>query len=143
MSLELDVPGADIVGFEHEPKTPEEKAALEEAKAKLARGLSLFTPSAEAHCTQKSATIGLEAEHGDEHEHDQEAGGPEQHAHADFNAEYAFECASPSHLKSMTFGYFAAFPNAQELDISVISPKGQTSYAVTRQKPALDMAGIM
>ncbi len=43
----------------------------------------------------------------------------------------------------MTFGYLAAFPNAQELDISVISPKGQTSYEVTRQKPALDMTGIM
>ncbi len=68
MSLELDVPAADIVGFEHEPKTPEEKSALEQAKATLANGLSLFTPSAEAQCTQKSAAVGMEAEHGDAHE---------------------------------------------------------------------------
>ncbi len=143
ISLELDVPAADIVGFEHEPKTPEEKAALELAKARLASGLSLFTPSAEAQCAQKNAAVGMEAEHGAENDQHAPGGKHEEHVHADFNAEYTFECAAPSQLKSMAFGYFVAFPNAQELDISIISPKGQTSYQVTRQKPVLDMTGIM
>jgi hypothetical protein len=43
----------------------------------------------------------------------------------------------------MSFGYFKAFPNAQELDIALISPKGQTSYEVKRDKPRLDLTGIM
>ncbi len=29
VSMELEVPGADVVGFEHEPSTPDQKAALE------------------------------------------------------------------------------------------------------------------
>jgi len=33
--------------------------------------------------------------------------------------------------------------NAEALDISLISPKGQSSYEVTRDKPHLDLAGIM
>ncbi len=37
----------------------------------------------------------------------------------------------------------AADPNAQELDISLISPKGQTSYEVKRDKPNLDLMRIM
>lgn len=141
MSLELDVPAADIVGFEHEPKTQKEKAALDRARVRLADGLSLFTPSAEAQCAQKSAAAGIEAGHSGEQGQHEPSG--KEHAHADFHAEYAFECASPSQLKSMAFGYFAAFPNAEELEISLISPKGQTSYEATRQKPALDMTGSM
>ena len=149
VSIELEVPGADIVGFEHEASTPKQKAALEKAKAKLAAGLSLFTPAAAANCTEKSAKVSIEAEHGDEHEHHAGGGKPgakeeeEDHHHSEFHAEYAFECASPTRLASMTFEYFKAFPNAQELDISVISPKGQSSYEVKRDKPRLDFTGIM
>ncbi len=148
MSMELVVPGDDIVGFEHEPSTPEQKATLDKAKAKLAHGLSLFTPSSSGGCTQKSAKVSTEAEHGDEHEHEHEAvGGDEKeeggHQHSEFRNEYTFECASLSQITSMTFEYFKAFPNAQELDISLISPKGQTSYEVKRDKPTLDLTGSM
>jgi hypothetical protein len=145
LSMELEVPGADIVGFEHEPSTPEQKAALERAKAKLENGLSLFTPSPAAGCIQKSAKVSTEAEHGDEHEHQAAHGSEkeEEHHHSEFHVEYSLECASLSRLASMTFDYFKAFPGAQELDITLISPKGQTSYEVTRAKPALELAGIM
>jgi len=147
--LELEVPGADIVGFEHEAAMPAQRAAIEKAKADLTAGLSLFTPEAATNCVQKSAKVSIEAEHGDEHEHHTEGGKPganegeEGHHHSEFHAEYAFECASPSRLTSMTFDYFKAFPNAQELDVSFISPKGQSSYEVKRDKPRLDLTGMM
>ena len=48
ISLELEVPGADIVGFEHEPSTPDQKAAIAEGRAKLADALALFSPAAQA-----------------------------------------------------------------------------------------------
>ena len=32
ISMELEVPGMDIVGFEHEPSTPEQKAAVAQAQ---------------------------------------------------------------------------------------------------------------
>ena len=149
VSIELEVPGADIVGFEHEASTPTQRAAIKKAKAKLATGLSLFAPEAAANCVQKSAKVSIEAEHGDEHEHHAEGGKPdanedgEGHHHSEFHAEFAFECASPSRLTSMTFDYFKAFANAQELDVSFISPKGQSSYEVKRDKPRLDLTGMM
>ncbi len=43
----------------------------------------------------------------------------------------------------MTFEYFNVFAGAQELDVSVVSPKGQSSYEVKRDKPSLDLTGIM
>ena len=147
VSIELEVPGADIAGFEHEASTQAQKAAIENAKAKLADGLSLFAPAAAANCTQKSANVSLDTEHGDEHEHHAEGGKAaeeeEGHHHSEFHAEYAFECTSPDRLTSMTFDYFKAFPTAQELDISLISPKGEIGYEVKRDTPTLDLTEMM
>ncbi len=102
----------------------------------------------------KNANVTTQAEHEDEHEHEEEAHGHEaqsgasgheeaEHHHSEFHVEYSLECASPSRLTGMTFDYFKAFTGAQELDIAVISPKGQSSYEVKRDKPSLDLTGIM
>lgn len=148
LSIELEVPGADIVGFEHEPSTPEQKGAIAEAKAKLANAAALFGPSSHANCQLEHVNVTNETEHEDEHEHEHEAEaagheGEAEHHHSEFHVEYTLSCASPSRLTSMTFGYFDAFAGAQELDVSVITPKGQSSFEVTREKPSLDLTGIM
>lgn len=147
VSIDLEVPGADIVGFEHEPSTPDQKAAIENAKTKLADGLALFTPSAAAGCSLKSAKVATQAEHEDEHEHEEHAASAHEeepgHRHSEFHVEYSLECSSPSRLTAMTFDYFKAFSGAQELDIAVISPKGQSSFEVKRDQPSLDLTGIM
>ncbi len=146
VSMELEVPGADIVGFEHEPSTPEQKAALAKAKAKLADGLSIITPVSSAGCSLKNAKVATQAEHEDEDEHEAQGAAAHEeagHHHSEFHVEYSLECSSPSRLTAMTFDYFKAFPNAQELDIAIITPKGQSSYEVKRDQPSLDLKGIM
>ena len=50
VSMELEVPGADIVGFEHEASTPDQKAAVEKAKATLSDALAVFKLPAGAGC---------------------------------------------------------------------------------------------
>jgi ABC-type nickel/cobalt efflux system permease component RcnA len=144
VSMELEAPGADIAGFEHEASTPEQKTAIAEAKAKLANALSLFAPAPQAKCELEHVKVSIEAGHEEEHEHEHEhAQEAEEHHHSEFHAEYSLECRSLSRLTSMNFDYFNAFPAAQELDVSVIGPKGQSSFEVTREKPNLDLAGIM
>lgn len=150
VSMELEVPGADIVGFEHEPSTAEQRAALAEAKARLANASLLFAPEPKAGCELEQAKVSTEAGHEHEHEHHEHGDkssasshGKEEAEHSEFHGEYAFVCASPSRLTSMTFDYFKEFPNAQELDITIVSPKGQSSFEVKRDKPSLDLTGIM
>ncbi len=153
MTMELEVPGADIAGFEHEASTPEQRATLAQAKARLANSLALFTPERRAGCELEKAKVSIEAEHEHEagHEHAEAgkggaAGGHGEeagHHHSEFHAEYTFVCSSPSRLTSMTFDYFKEFPNSQELDIAIISPKGQSSFEVKRDQPSLDLTGIM
>ncbi len=82
-----------------------------------------------------------EADHDEEETHDDHQAHEAEHHHSEFHADYAFECASPSKITSMTFDYFEVFPNAEALNVSLISAKGQTSYEVARGRPNLDLAG--
>jgi len=151
VSMELEVPGADIVGFEHEPSTPEQNAAIEKAKAKLADALSIFKLPASAECKVEDAKVLIQPEHeheaGDDH-HEHEANGEHEHEegehhHSEFHVEYTLGCKSSARLTSMAFDYFNEFAGAQALEISIITPKGQSSYEVTRANPHLDLTGVM
>ena len=148
----LEAPGADIVGFEHEAGTPEQREAIAEAKAKLANALALFQPEAKARCELEQVKVSLEDGHeegsGHEAKDAAKAAAPAGQAqaagrHAEFHAEYELICQTPQKLTSMTFEYFNVFAGAQELDVTVVTPKGQSSFEVKREKPSLDLTGIM
>jgi hypothetical protein len=142
VSMELEVPGADIVGFEHAAKTDREKAAVETAKTQLAAPLALFALPAAAACRVTEATV--EVENG-EHDHDAKAGASaaKEGGHSEFHAQYALECAAPSKITAIEFGFFRAFAGAQKLAVNVITPKGQSTFEVTRASPNLNLAGMM
>jgi hypothetical protein len=159
VSMELEVPGMDIVGFEHEATTDDQKAALNKAKAELSKPLTLFKLPASADCSVEEAKVAIEAEH--EHEdgdHDhakaEEHDEHEKHADADHDADeheghnafhvtYALDCAKPASLTSITFDYFKAFSGAQRLTVNVVTAKAQNAYEVSRDKPELDLGGMM
>ena len=64
VAMELIAPAADIVGFEHEPKTDEQRTAIEQAKGTLADPLALFVlpPSAGCRLTSCVFTCGGQLE---------------------------------------------------------------------------------
>ena len=151
ISMELEAPGVDIVGFEHAAKTARQKAALENAKKQLLAPQSLFKFPRAAGCLVADAKVDIERE---EHEHDQgtephaeqhkaEAAAAEEKGHSNFHAEYAFTCNAPTSITAVEFGYFQAFAGAQKLEVNVITPKGQTKFEVSRAKPRIDLAGMM
>jgi len=71
VAMEFTAPGADIVGFEYEATSEEDRTAVDNAVATLARPLDLFVLPDEAACsvTQASAELESEGEH-DGHDHD-------------------------------------------------------------------------
>ncbi len=52
---------------------------------------------------------------------------------------------APSRPSSTTinFDYFALFAGAHDLTVNVVTAKGQSKYEVSRDKPTLDLGGIM
>jgi Protein of unknown function (DUF2796) len=142
LTIELEAPGADIVGFEHKAASPPETLAVEQAKAALAEPLALFRLSAEAQCRIEAAKIEVESGHdhagdADKAKHDEPVGG-----HSEFHAEYTLDCADSAKLGAVEFDFFKRFERSQALEVTIITPKGQTSATVTRQKPRLSLAGL-
>ena len=157
VALELEVAGMDVVGFEHAASTPEQKAAVDKAKGQLEKPLDVFALPAAAGCAAAEAKVVIETEaHGD-HDHDHDKGDAKDdhdhdgHDHGDkaegghshFHATYALDCTSPAELTTITFNYFKLFAGAKELTVNVVGAKGQSSYEVSRDKPTLDLAGVM
>ena len=138
ISMELEVPGVDIVGFEQAARTRQQKAAVEKAKKQLLAPQSLFKFSGAAGCTVGSANVELED---GSHESTKKAG--VEHSHSEFHAQYSFDCRAPESLTAIEFDYFRAFAGAQRLDVNVITPKGQNKFEVTRSKPRVDLSRMM
>ena len=174
IAMELEAPGADIVGFEHPAESDEDRALIAAAIAQLAKPLELFGLPADAGCTVIAANVSLIG--GDEHEegHDDHHGDEErahddhedhddrdhadghdedhhgEHAdhegeegHTEFHAEYAFTCSDPAAVDEISFTYFSLFPNAEELDIQMISDKGAKGFEIGRDEPVLPLAGMI
>jgi hypothetical protein len=162
LSMEFEAPGADIVGFEHAPSTPEQKATLAKAEKQLKAPQTVLQLPAAAGCTVTDAKVTIEGnlggndaddhsaedhDHADDHDHDHDHDAAdhdhEGHQHSALHAEYAFDCKSPASLTTIAFDYFKHFAGAQKLDVTVVTPKGQNSFEVSRDKPHIDLGGII
>ena len=151
VSMELEVPGMDIVGFEHAASTDDQKKIVEGATAQLNKPLEVFKLSEAAGCSVADAKVAIEPEHhhdgdDDDHgaDHDKAAGGHDEHAgHNEFHVTYALDCKEPASLTAITFDYFRMFAGAHDLTVNVVTAKAQNSYEVSRDKPELDLAGVM
>ena len=146
VSMELEVPGVDIVGFEHKAKTRKDKATLAKAKEKLSTPLSLFKLPASAGCRVTEAKVEVEAGESDHSAHEGEKGeasksSEKDQRHSEFHNTYSLECTSPTSIAGIEFAYFNAFPGAEKLEVNVITPKGQNKFEVTRARPNLSLAG--
>jgi hypothetical protein len=143
IEMELIAPGMDIVGFEHVASTDEQKAAVEKAKAELTDVLTVFKLPSAAQCKAETANVESRKEThkpGEKDDDDDKPGAPQ---HSEFHATYTINCEAPENLTGLETVYFVNFAGAQLLNVNVTTSKGQTQAQMTRDKPTLDLAGVM
>lgn len=162
ISLDLTAPGHDIAGFEHAAESAEDRAAIESGLAQLGRPMEIFTIPESAGClvTQAAAKLVDEddghasaGDHGhEEHAHDHGAEAEDAHDHAhghdhdqgsarhtEFRAEYVLDCADPGAVDTVGLPYFEIFPNAEELEIQIVTEAGARSAEATRSAPEVTL----
>lgn len=128
--IEFTSPAADIVGFEHEPKTEEEKSAMQKALGKLRLGERMFKSSPGAGVSLEKAIIKTGLTHECDHEgHDHGADSHEQHS--DVSIEYRFEIKTPDKLKSIDVMLFKYFKSLEKIKVQVLTPTRQTAAKLT------------
>ena len=156
--IELISPAANIVGFEHQPRTQDQKAAVKAAIKKLEAGEKLFTfPSGVGGSLVKSMVhtdinndSGHESDETKSHEHDEmsrdagneaEEHGHEEHQHGDehgrhseFKAEYHFVCKKPEKLAYVDVMMFSVFSGIEHIEVQLLTGTKQTAFELTATK---------
>jgi hypothetical protein len=132
----------NLVGFEHAPRDKQQLAAVKKAVASLQQGEQVFVLSPAAGCrlTKHDVDTALleEEGHGHEEEHGKE-GHADEDAHADFDANYVFHCKQPSALHSIEVRLFKLFPGTEEVEVQLLSDKGQRALELTPAKPSITL----
>ena len=134
LELQLDAPGASLVGFEHGSRDDAERAALAQAKALLAAPARWIALPAAAGCTLESASAAYGTDTRGDDSHDQ----PDEHAA--FDARSAWRCAEPASLTMLDVTLFAAFPRLERITANLVLPDRQDSRELTPRATRLRLA---
>ena len=130
LTIALEAPLDNLLGFERAPRTDSERKAAAEVLARLRnpnQGKALFSADAAAQCTLSKADVQAPVlEPG--------AKPAPKDEHADLDASYEFSCAQPAELRSLDVGLFDAYKRIQRIDVQVAGPKSQSK--VTLKRPA-------
>jgi len=156
--IEFVSPTANIVGFEHYPRSREQKAAVQAAIATLRTDKKLFVlpPDAESQLAKATVVTDIaddsvhksETEHahglGEVHEkaqtakkHSKEAHVADEHEHdrhSEFMADYHYVLKRPEKLKHIEVLIFRIFPGIEHIEVQLLTDTKQTALELTAKK---------
>lgn len=145
LAVELFGPANNFIGFEHQPRTDEQRSLLDQALARLADPATLMELPAAAACTLIQTEVtppDFDAAHAhtgaDDHQHGHDHGHEhEQGVHSDIAASWLFECSTPAQLASLPVHVFRHFPLTEEIQANLITPEGQTRQVLSAERSTL------
>ncbi|CAA0307260.1 ZrgA family zinc uptake protein [Alteromonas macleodii] len=124
----LQLPAADVLGFEYAPSTTSEKKRYEETQKVFQRFDDIFTLS--NTCELLDITLESPWEVANEHE-----GHAHRNTHSDFRVAYLLSCQGP--VKRIEMTGFPHWPSLQHVNAIWVANKGQGALEVTPSQPAL------
>lgn len=131
VTLDLDTPLDNLLGFEHAPRSDAERERADAVVKKLKAGEGLFRIDSAAGCSLAKVTLTAPA---------LGLGGtaPEKDAHADLQGRFEFSCKAGNKAGFVEVGLFDAFGSLKRIDLQVVTPRGQLK--ATLVKPASRVA---
>lgn len=127
LTIRLESPLDNLLGFERAPRTDRERAAAEALLQRLQRAEGLFAPSQEAGCTLASVEV----------EAPVLKGGKAAAGHADLTAEWRYTCAAADKLTGLRVLLFRDYKRLTRLEAAVVGPRGQRAARLTGRSPDL------
>lgn len=140
--LVLEIPGHNLVGFEHPPANAQQRDRLEAVRARLETGRWL-RPDPESPCRVDSSRVETtgyagsagdghhaQSAHGYHHDHsEQQAHGHEDHGgHGAFHVEAVISCDASGRMRWLTLDLFDGFPDNRSIRLDVLSEDGAASH---------------
>lgn len=127
LTIRLESPLDNLLGFEHAPRTDRQKQAAQDLLAALRRGDGLFAPTLAAGCKLVEARVEAPVLEGQ--------GGTAKHA--DLEADWRYTCAQAARLTGLKVGLFDKYRGLRRLDAAAVTDKGQRAARLTAGMPHL------
>lgn len=151
--LNLTIPAESVVGFEHTPKTQDEKASVTKAKETLSNPnlvqlyesgwfftddtlLSPLLVSKSAKLSQESADKHHHHHHHD-HDHDHDHGAHEQHS--EFEVKLHFKVNKGEDATHLSTTLFKTLPNLQKLSLTIVNGDQQLYRKLTPNSEKVEL----
>jgi len=133
IALQLEAPLDSLVGFEHAPRTAEQKQAVQQMFELFKAPQSLFGFAPAAQCALKSSSAESDALMADGAKPTK--GGDE---HADLDGSFVFDCKQLDAVDAIDLsGLLAAFPRISRIDAIVLGPRAQLKRVLKRPEKIL------
>lgn len=146
LTIELDSPLANFLGFEHAPKNEKQKTAVRAMASALRTPQKAFAPTQAAAC--KLTSVKLESPKLDpallQPSPSSRSSSPiptttaaqnDSDDHGDLEAVFTFTCEHPEKLNNLKVTLFSSFPNLKKIETQIVTSERQTSVVATPQKP--------
>jgi hypothetical protein len=147
VKIELETPLANLISFEHAPRTQAQTREIRQMAVALHTKALFSFPSA-ARCTPKEVSLKSEVISSDllapPSASDEalkktasvapkkaEKGKHEEEEHADLDADFTYRCQNPQALTYIKTSLFSAFPRFKRVDVQLVGPKGQRAAKLT------------
>lgn len=129
LTLALESPLDSLLGFEHMPRNDKERASVRTMENRLQKAAQLFVTPVAAQCQIESVkldSVVLNANSGES-----------INGHADLDGEFIFNCKQPQYLRKMTVQLFEAFPHLHQVDVQIVTTRGQSAAKLTAKHKQL------
>jgi hypothetical protein len=145
LTVRLDSPLANIVGFERAPRTDYERQRVNAAVERLRAGEALIKTYGPAGCVLSSVqldapVLGLKADGGSAAAAQPVPAGKNNEPHAELAGTYAFECKQPEELKFIDVGLFSAFSGFRRIDVQMAGPGRQSKQTLQPKAARITLA---
>ena len=125
VSIELQTPLDNLLGFERAPRTDAEREKVAVALARLRAAATLFRIDANAGCTlAKVELVSAALELG--------SAAPVVGEHAELSGRFDFRCSQGARAGFVEVGLFEAFPALRRIELQLSVPRGQMQATLRR-----------
>jgi hypothetical protein len=135
LSVAVESPAINVVGFERAPRDAAEKARVAAADRWLASGTGIVGVPAAAGCSRTRVEYappklgdgaGHDHDHAGDHDHDAKGDAAEAQAHADYDARFVYTCANPGALAWLDLWLAQRLLAVESIEVNLVVPGGQS-----------------
>lgn len=136
--VNLTLPSADVLGFEHAPENNEQHETIKTIKAMLSdpgNVVALQGTCSPGHPKLKLPEVSEHHDHKEHHDHEAHHDHDEKHeqSHSDVELTYEFTCSDE--VARISFPILKSLPSIEQLSIELFTDKGQGATQISQSTP--------